>query len=181
MRASTSASAWISLCRQASARSPSSALHLTQRLAALAFGLGRDQIGEAFHRGEIELAVLEGAPGEFAGLGRAQALEARRRRCKHRGDHGAAAVQLQLGDVLAGLAMRAPGNHSASASSMVSLVAGSRTRASAAARGEGILPVSAFSAAPARGPEMRMTAIAAGGRPEERAKMVSRARTSRRS
>ena len=68
-----------------------------------------------------------------------------------------------------------PGNHSASASSMISPVAGSRTRASAALRGSGMRPVSAFSASPARGPEMRTTAIAAGGRPEERAKMVSRA------
>src|SRR5262249_15945615 len=32
----------------------------------------------------------------------------------------------------------------------------------------------AFSASPERGPEIRITAIAAGGRPEERAKMVSR-------
>ena len=47
-------------------------------------------------------------------------------------------------------------------------------RASAALRGSGILPVSAFSASPARGPEMRTTAIAAGPRPEERAKMVGR-------
>jgi hypothetical protein len=41
-------------------------------------------------------------------------------------------------------------------------------------RGEGILPVSARSAAPARGPEMRITAMAAGPRPELRAKMVGR-------
>ena len=47
-------------------------------------------------------------------------------------------------------------------------------RASAAWRGAGILPARIFSAAPARGPEMRTTAIAAGRRPEERAKMVSR-------
>ena len=47
-------------------------------------------------------------------------------------------------------------------------------RASAASRGAGTLPVSAFSASPAAGPEMRTTAIATGGRPEERAKMVSR-------
>ena len=36
-----------------------------------------------------------------------------------------------------------------------------------------------LSASPARGPEMRTTAIAAGGRPEERAKMVSSALTRR--
>ena len=66
------------------------------------------------------------------------------------------------------------GNHSASASSMTSPLAGSRTRASAALRGSGTRPISFSSATPARGPEMRTTAIAAGGRPEERAKMVER-------
>ena len=70
------------------------------------------------------------------------------------------------------VSLRGPGNHSASASSMISPDCGSRTRASEAWRGEGRRPISACNAAPARGPEMRITAIAAGGRPEERAKMV---------
>jgi hypothetical protein len=47
------------------------------------------------------------------------------------------------------------------------------SRASAARRASGTRPISARSAAPACGPEMRTTAIAAGGRPEESAKMVS--------
>ena len=50
------------------------ALELAKRLAALRLGLGADQVGEAFDRGEVELAVLERAAGELAGLGRAQAL-----------------------------------------------------------------------------------------------------------
>ena len=80
------------------------ALQLAQRLPPLAFGLRHDQVGEAFDRSQIELAVLEGAAGELASLGRAQAGQARKR-SKRRRDHGAAAVQLQLGCVLAGLAV----------------------------------------------------------------------------
>ena len=56
---------------------------------------------------------------------------------------------------------------------MTSPLPGSRTRASMASRGFGRRPTSAASAAPACGPDMRTTAIAAGGRPEESAKMVS--------
>jgi hypothetical protein len=66
--------------------------------------LGAHQIGEALDRGEIELAVLEGAAGELAGLGHTQAVDAAQR-LKHGGDDGAAAVQLQLGGVLAGFAV----------------------------------------------------------------------------
>src|SRR4249919_499448 len=67
-----------------------------------------------------------------------------------------------------------PGNHNAKPSSIRSPVAGSRTRASEARRAAGTRPISVSSARPARGPEIRTTATAAGGRPEERAKMVSR-------
>ena len=105
MRASTSASAWISRCAPGLGAVAEQALHLPERLAALAFGLGADQVGQAFDRGEVELAVLEGAAGEFAGFGRAQAVDAAKRRQRGR-DHRAAAMQLQLGDVLAGLAVR---------------------------------------------------------------------------
>ena len=66
------------------------------------------------------------------------------------------------------------GNQSASASSMTSPFSGSRTRASAAWRGGGTRPISFSSAARACGPHTRTTAIAAGGRPEERAKIVGR-------
>ena len=45
---------------------------LTQRLAALAIGVGVNEIVEAFSFGEVELAVLEGAARKLAGLGRAK-------------------------------------------------------------------------------------------------------------
>ena len=147
------------------------AFELPVGLAPLRLGLGIDQIGQALDCREIEMPVLERAPGEFARLRHPQALDAPKRR-EHRGDHRAAAVQLQLGHVLTGLASwpRKPQRQR-----LVDHLAGrgSRTRASAALRGSGIFPVSALSASPARGPDMRTTAIAAGGRPEERAKMVS--------
>src|SRR5262249_39319404 len=69
-----------------------------------------------------------------------------------------------------------PGNQSASVSSIVSPSAGSRTRASAARRGGGTRPISLSSALPACGPQIRTTATAAGGRPDERAKIVGRSR-----
>ena len=43
---------------------------LAERLAALALGFGVHEVGEALGFGQVELAVLEGAAGEFAGLGR---------------------------------------------------------------------------------------------------------------
>ncbi len=81
------------------------AFHLAERLPALPLRLRHHQVGETFHRGEIELAVLEGAAGELARFRHPQAFDGCERR-QHRGDHRAAAVQLQLGHVLAGLAMR---------------------------------------------------------------------------
>ena len=71
-----------------------------QRLAALAGGLGGDQIGEALGLGEVEAAPLEGAPGELAGLGRPEAE--RDQGVEHAGRYRAAAMQVQLGHVLAG-------------------------------------------------------------------------------
>ena len=148
------------------------AFHLPERLAALRLGLGTDQIGQAFDRGEIELAVLERAAGELAGLRRPQPLDPAER-SQHRGDHRAAAVQLQLGRVLAGLAVR-PGKPQRQrlVDHLTAYADRARGRAPpGAARGGG--RSAPCSASPARGPEMRTTAIAAGGRPEERAKMVS--------
>ena len=150
------------------------ALELAIGLTALRLGLGADQIGETLDRGEIEPAVLERAARELARLRRPQSFDPPER-AEHRGDHRAAAVQLQLGDVLAGLAVR-PGKPQRQR--LVDRFAAVRI-AHAGERGLARLrqlPVSAFSASPARGPEMRTTAIAAGGRPEDRAKMVSRAR-----
>src|SRR4029079_4026589 len=55
----------------------------------------------ALDLGEIELAVFERAPGELAGLGKAQAGEGEQR-IERGTDHGAAAMQLPLGPGLAG-------------------------------------------------------------------------------
>jgi len=43
-------------------------LQLTQRLAALPVGVGMNQIVERFRLGQIELAILEPAPGKLARL-----------------------------------------------------------------------------------------------------------------
>src|SRR5262245_11254706 len=67
------------------------------------------------------------------------------------------------------------GNHSARPSSMTSVLAGSRTRTRLARRDAGTRPISCSSAKPARGPDTRITAIAARGRPEARARRVPRA------
>ena len=81
------------------------AAHLLERLPALRLGLGADQVGERLDLGEVELAVLEGAARELAGLRHPQARDPAERR-QRGGDHGAAAVELKLGHVLAGLAAR---------------------------------------------------------------------------
>ena len=81
------------------------ALELTKRLAALRRRLGRDQVRQALDRGEIELAVLERTARELARLGRPQALDATER-IEHARNDSLAAVHLQLGHVLAGLAAR---------------------------------------------------------------------------
>ena len=81
------------------------ALRLGERLTALRLGLGLHEIGETFHLGEIELAVLECAAREFAGLGEPRAVE-REHRVDHRADHGGAAMDVQLGHVFAGEARR---------------------------------------------------------------------------
>src|SRR5581483_9801705 len=52
-------------------------LEMAERLAALAIGVGMNEIVEAFGFGQIELAVLERAPRELAGLGRADILDSR--------------------------------------------------------------------------------------------------------
>ena len=77
-----------------------------QRGAALRLGLGLEQVGEPLGLGEVDAAVLEGAAGELAGLGGAQALHPAERR-EHAGDDRAAAMEMQLGDILAGRALRA--------------------------------------------------------------------------
>ena len=78
-------------------------LDLAQRLTALGGGLGIDQVGQALGGGQVELAVLEGAAGELAGLGRPTAGNGANR-LQHGRHHRPSAVHLQLGHVLAGLA-----------------------------------------------------------------------------
>ena len=136
MRASTSASARISRSRQLSARLPSQPLHLAQRLGALAFRLGRNQVGQALDRGEIELAVLEGAAGELARLGRAQGPRAcRARPAWRRSPRGRRATAVRLcprRSRCAGPGTRAPGPRRLSLGS-----ADRARRAKAAWRGAG--------------------------------------------
>ena len=80
--ASTSACAREQLRRASPRRAcRSDAFRLRQRLTPLRLGLGIDEIGEALDLGEIELAVLEGAARELAGLGEPHAGE---RRAAHR-------------------------------------------------------------------------------------------------
>ena len=78
------------------------AIHLLQRELALLVGFRRDQVGDGFGLGEVELAVLEGAARELAGLG--QPAEAQLAdRLQRAADHRAPAMQVQLGHGLAGL------------------------------------------------------------------------------
>ena len=64
----------------------------------LTFGLRHHQVGKAFHRSEVELAILESTPGELTGLCGTKASDARKS-----GEHGLydrpPAMQLKLGDV----------------------------------------------------------------------------------
>ena len=84
---------------------PRPAFGLRDGLARLRLGLGGDEIGKALDLGEIDAPVLEGAPRELAGLGQPHASE-RGERIDDAPDHGAAAVNVQLGDVLSGEARR---------------------------------------------------------------------------
>ena len=77
-----------------------------ERLAPLAVRLGVDQLGQALDRRQVHAPGIEGAPGELAGLCRAQAALAHQRRL-HRVHHDRRAVQVQFGRILAGEARRA--------------------------------------------------------------------------
>src|SRR3546814_12229758 len=61
------------------------AFHLAERLAALRFGVGLDEVGQPLDGGEIEPPIVAGAAREFSGLGRPQARHPRprvQRRCR---------------------------------------------------------------------------------------------------
>src|SRR5690606_12346601 len=76
-----------------------------QGLPALRFRLRRDEVAETFHLGEIELAVLEGAPCELSRLGEPHA-GLRGKSPKQAAYHGGRTVHLKLSAVLAGEAVR---------------------------------------------------------------------------
>ena len=132
------------------------AVELATRLAALRLGLGGDEVGKAFDLRQIELAGIEGAARELARLRQPQARQRAERR-DQRGQHGAAAMHVQLADILAG---EAAGCRKPQREAVVDdgAPSGSRKRARAATRGGGTFPVSAVNARPASGPEMRMMA-----------------------
>ena len=81
------------------------AAQLPKRLPALRFGVGIDEVRERLDLGEIELAVLERAARELAGLRQPEAVQSANGREHGRNDR-APAVELQLGGVLASLAAR---------------------------------------------------------------------------
>ena len=80
------------------------AVELAQCLAALRLGLGRGEIGDRLGLSKVELAVQKRAAGELAGLSEPQPEPAQY--LDERSEHGAAAVQVELGDILAGGAVR---------------------------------------------------------------------------
>src|SRR4051794_26807136 len=64
-----------------------------------------NEIVEALRLSQVELAVLEGAPGEFAGLGSSH-IRNYGNGGKQCGQHRAAAMDVKFGDILAGRAAR---------------------------------------------------------------------------
>ena len=78
---------------------------LFQRLAPLGLGFRIDQVNQRFGARQVEFAVFDSAPGEFARLGRSEARH-RIQRAQHSFDNRAAAMDMEFGDVLAGEAGR---------------------------------------------------------------------------
>ena len=72
----------------------------------LGVGFGVDEVGEALGLGEVELAGQEGAAGEFAGLGEAQAGDGAKG-FEQQARHGAAAMGMEFQHILAGEGMGA--------------------------------------------------------------------------
>ena len=79
------------------------AADLCQCLAALGFCFGFNEIRKALDLGEVELTVLEGAANEFTWLGEAASRDLAQRTEDSR-DRRTTAVDLELDDILAGLA-----------------------------------------------------------------------------
>ena len=72
----------------------------------LAFGLGRQEIGQPLRLAEVDPTIDERASGEFARGGRDQSRQFTEATL-HRGDDGASAVKVQFRQILAGGAGRA--------------------------------------------------------------------------
>ena len=142
---------------------------LAHRLRALRLGLGEHEVAKPLDGGEIEPPVGKRAARELARLRGPEARQLARARPSTAATTARPPCRCSSA-MSSAVSVFGPGNQSTSASS--SSVSPSRSRRSAARRGSGSLPPSAVIASPARGPETRTTAIAAGGRPEERAKMV---------
>ena len=128
-----------------------------------------DEIVESFGLGQIELAVLESAPGKFPGLGWPNIFECGQRREQSR-QHRASAMDVKFRNVFTGRAgrTRKPQHHRIVDRPLADIPkqrAGghSRRRQFASQRGQRF---------PACGPETRTNAIALGGRPDDNAKMV---------
>ena len=85
---------------------------MAQRLAALTIGVGMNEIVETFGFGEIELAVLESAPGKFAGLSRTHILKLTKRSKQGR-QHRPSTMDVEFRDVFPGGAggARKPQHH----------------------------------------------------------------------
>src|SRR5215471_7725669 len=171
MRASTSAKASISLARQASARSPSAPRiwrNAWRRCAS---------VSAPIRSARPSTRVRSSRP--FSNARRVNSPASAGRQPGTRASAASTAAITALppcscsSAVSSPVSLRGAGNHSASPSSIISPLAGSCRRASAAWRGGGIFPINACRAAPACGPDTRTTAIAAGGRPDDSAKMVS--------
>ena len=114
-----------------------------------------------------------GAAGEFARLGQPQPVDCgQARQAGHRPPRGRHGIEIPR--IFAGRRWPAPSKRRTSASSSSRAVRGSRSSRSAGlARCRQAAPQSLRAASMRAGPLTRMTAIAAGGRPLDKAKMVS--------
>ena len=116
-------------------------LELAERLPPLRRRLRRDQVGKAFHGGEIDTAVLERAARELAcSAGRTFDPS---ERVEHRGyNRVGRRGRICSSAISSPVSLCGAGNQSASASSRTSPFSGSRTRARDAWRGCGTRPIS---------------------------------------
>ena len=77
------------------------AIRAQQRGSALAFGFRFEQVGQPFGLGQVDSAIGEGATGEFARLGGANAGQGKQR-VENRSNHRSAAMALIFNNIFAG-------------------------------------------------------------------------------